>query len=232
MANFDDNHFEDIFADEDSANDVSSNNTEGSEDIEVKPVKLSRGATAGIAIVAIIALFIFFCTLRSCTLEKKVKPNQNAEPSTQATQVVTEPNKNTPETESKNHQNSLVFEEPSSTPTESDTSSNLKLDSNAEDDDVDENPDKIEDGGLQEVVLPAFGEEISTKGIVVGKHTYNYEGSYVYGITISVLIGDDTQSVYYFCPKKTFDALSSTDTVSVSYQSDSGGNVSIISISK
>ena len=232
MPNYDDNHFNDVFANEDDMSTSQSPVSKDTQELEVKPVKLSRGATAGIAIVALVGLFIFLCTLRSCTLEKKVKPNKDAEPSIQVTQIITEPTKNNVETQLKNDENLAVSVEPSSTQAKETTPQISTTNSTIEETIAVESGSQENKGGLQEVVLPAFGEEISSKGIVIGKHSYTYEGSYVYGITISVLIGDDTQSVQYFCPKKTYDALSSTDTVSVSYQTDSGGNVSIISISK
>ena len=90
----------------------------------------------------------------------------------------------------------------------------------------------VPSSGLNEVALPELSEKLNTNGIVVSKKSYKYEGSYIYGVTVSMLVGEQTKSVQYFCPKNTYDALSSTDTITVEYQLDSGGNISISSISK
>lgn len=93
-------------------------------------------------------------------------------------------------------------------------------------------PPLVTEGILTEVGVPQLSTEIETNGIVVGKHVYYYNGSYVYGVYVSILFGDATKSVYYFCPRKTFDALHSADAIKVTYSFDSAGNVSITSITK
>lgn len=197
---------------------VEENGKEVSQD--VKPVKLGRGAVAGILIGLLVVAFILTITIVSCQVEKKenVSPNEGSQISSSA--VATESTLNAVENPAKNSEQSTVFAEVAT------TSAEISKPTNSQ------NSIENTTSGLNEVALPALGSEVSSKGIVLSKHVYSYEGSYVYGINISVLIGDNTKTVQYFCPKGTYDALSTTDTLNVVYQQDSSGNVSIASISK
>lgn len=87
--------------------------------------------------------------------------------------------------------------------------------------------------GLSEVVEPVFSKVIKTSGIVSDKNVYMMGNSYVYEIKILMVISDGVnETCSYFCPKKTYDALKTSDTVSVSYQVDNAGNISVSTISK
>ena len=227
----DNNEFDDIF----NKNDiVGGTNAESDTQSEIKPVKLSRMATAGILVVLIFLVMILIITVKGCSLEKKVNSSSTEESQISASEMVVEDSEKSDENSSKNGEKTSVSSEVV-TASDDDATSSISTD-------ISENPQSgssdssnssiVSGSSLSEVVLPEFGEMLESKGIVIAKHSYTYEGSYVYGVSLSVLIGDSTQTVQYFCPKKTYDALSSTDTVSVSYQQDSAGNVSVVSISK
>jgi hypothetical protein len=194
---------------------------------EVKPVKLGKGAVAGILMGILFIVAILILTVASCQVEKKENVSQNDGSVISSSTAVSEPVSNMGENSVKNEEQTTVFSEVATTSSENSKSANSqKPVENSQNSVVDSN------SGLKEVALPAFGNELNSKGIVISKHVYSYEGSYIYGINVSVLIGDTTKTVQYFCPKNTYDALNTTDTLSVVYQQDSSGGVSIVSISK
>lgn len=194
---------------------------------EVKPVKLGKGAVAGILIGILFIVAILILTVASCHVEKKENVSQNGGSTISSSTVVSEPVSNAGENSVKNEEQTTVFTEVATASSENSTTVNSQ-------NSVENSQNSVGDSnsGLTEVALPAFGNELNSKGIVISKHVYSYEGSYIYGINISVLIGDTTKTVQYFCPKNTYDALSTTDTLSIVYQQDSSGVVSIVSISK
>lgn len=194
---------------------------------EVKPVKLGKGAVAGILMGILFIVAILILTVASCQVEKKENVSQNDGSVISSSTAVSEPVSNVGENSVKNEEQTTVFSEVATTSSENSKSANTQNPvENSQNSVVDSN------SGLKEVALPAFGNELNSKGIVISKHVYSYEGSYIYGINVSVLIGDTTKTVQYFCPKNTYDALNTTDTLSVVYQQDSSGGVSIVSISK
>lgn len=194
---------------------------------EVKPVKLGKGAVAGILMGILFIVAILILTVASCQVEKKENVSQNDGSVISSSTVVSELVSNVGENSVKNEEQTTVFSEVATTSSENSKSANSQNPvENSQNSVVDSN------SGLKEVALPAFGNELNSKGIVISKHVYSYEGSYIYGINVSVLIGDTTKTVQYFCPKNTYDALNTTDTLSVVYQQDSSGGVSIVSISK
>lgn len=194
---------------------------------EVKPVKLGKGAVAGILMGILFIVAILILTVASCQVEKKENVSQNDGSVISSSTAVSEPVSNVGENSVKNEEQTTVFSEVSTTSSENSNSANSQ-------NSVENSQNSVADSnsGLKEVALPAFGNELNSKGIVISKHVYSYEGSYIYGINVSVLIGDTTKTVQYFCPKNTYDALNTTDTLSVVYQQDSSGGVSIVSISK
>lgn len=210
MANDD---FNNLFDDEQQAVD-------NNESKDVKPVKLGRGATAGIIIAGIFVVMIAVLTIKSCTIEKKVNSSENQGSTISVTEVVTKEPENVTEIAPKIDENSTISQEIVTTSPEIPNPNNSTT------------GNTNEGTSLKEVALPAFGNELETTGIVLSKHAYSYENSYIYGVSISMLVGENTQTVQYFCPKNTYDALSSADTLKVKYQQDSSGAISIMSISK
>lgn len=194
---------------------------------EVKPVKLGKGAVAGILMGILFIVAILILTVASCQVEKKENVSQNDGSVISSSTAVSEPVSNVGENSVKSEEQTTVFSEVATTSSEKSNSANSQ-------NPVENSQNSVADSnsGLKEVALPAFGNELNSKGIVISKHVYSYEGSYIYGINVSVLIGDTTKTVQYFCPKNTYDALNTTDTLSVVYQQDSSGGVSIVSISK
>ncbi len=227
----------DIFNGEPENTSTEKANTGNNEEKEnVKPVKLGRMATAGIVVALLVVVLIAIITIRGCTIEKEQNSNQ-----TQGTTISVSAEQ--PEGTKKPNEVATENSDFNSKNVESDTSRTENLTSapasnpNGNTAEKSENVEgsgnsKTTDGGLSEVVEPALNNPSTTRGIVVGKHSYLYKGSYVYGVSLSILIGDEARTVQYFCPKKTYDALKSTDALTVSYQEDSVGTVSVISISK
>ena len=213
-------NFDNIFSDD-------TGSSENTSQVDIKPVKLSRVATTCILVALALCVMILIITVKSCSLEKKVNNSQPTEPSKMVSEKVVESDENLGEDYEKNDENSSYFDEVESTSAENTTSVISGTPS------TEIGNSTAGDGGeLVEVVLPEFSNIKETTGIVVSKRSFTYKGSYVYGVSLSVLIGDTTETVQYFCPKKTYDALNSTDTITAEYQMDSDGNVSIVSISK
>lgn len=214
------------------------NNKNNVENTDVKPVKLSRGATTALLVVGVFIIMILVITIRSCTIEQKQGTNGGTK---EVKNSVSTPISNIIESSTNyaenNSQNLVISNDVTSTSNDNSISVNSNIVSS-----VDGNvissvnsevvSNTISDDNMLEVAQPELSKEIESKGIVLSKHSYLYKNSYIYGITISVMVGDKTQSVQYFCPKKTFDSIESVDTVNVIYQMDSNGVVSITSISK
>lgn len=208
-------------------------NTGGSNQNEPqKPVKLGKWATAGLVVFVAIVAFILVITLRSCTIEKEVNSAQQTEPPVVETKIETEQAEKPVDSIAENPD--LKQNNQDVTPTSPSGSNKVNSEKGSKKDTSSGNADKNVSGdtGIVEVDIPALGDAQQSKGIVVSKHSYLYHSSYVYGVSISVLVNENAQTVMYFCPKKTFDALNSTDAVNVVYQKDSAGLISIISISK
>lgn len=199
--------------------DNENNNTKNNETEDVKPVKLSKGATVAILIAGVIIILIIGLTIRGCTLEKDTNSSSNGEVSKTTVSIPTENSQNMAETNLNNTENSTVHQEVGTTSNENLNSSN-----------ADNNEEK--GNSLKETPEPNFGEPLQTTGIVVSKHCYSYDGSYIYSLTVSMLVGDITKTAQYFCPKNSYDALNSADAINITYQQDTKGSVSISSISK
>ena len=199
--------------------DNENNNTKNNETEDVKPVKLSKGATVAILIAGVIIILIIGLTIRGCTLEKDTNSSSNGEVSKTTVSIPTENSQNMAETNLNNTENSTVYQEVGTTSNENLNSSNA--DNNGE-----------MGNSLKETPEPNFGEPLQTTGIVVSKHCYSYDGSYIYSLTVSMLVGDITKTAQYFCPKNSYDALNSADAINITYQQDTKGSGSISSISK
>ena len=87
---------------------------------------------------------------------------------------------------------------------------------------------------FHEVSEPSLGEVGEVSSMISAKRVYKINGnSYVYGIELVVLRKDgDADKVMYFCPRGTYDALQVGDSVRISYQMDSEGSISIVSMSR
>lgn len=187
---------------------------------EVKPVAMGKKAVGGILILLLVFAIILCFVFRGCSVSKKVEGTSNT----------------------KNTEN-RVSTESKPMPTESAVSSNNSVENtteflesvstlpNVNNYETIVSPEGT--GGLVEVAIPSLTSVKSTSGMVSGKKVYKIEDSYVYEVSIITLTGTDTNVVCkYFCPKKSYDALSMGDSVKVQYQVDSNNGISIYSLSK
>lgn len=188
---------------------------------EVKPVKLGRKGIAlmitGLGIVLIILIF----TLHSCTVEKRLNDTNTKESGKTA---VVETNKPTPSGGSEAtdfSENPAVIDVPASSGPVETTSKN------------NENPqggNSNTGSGLQQVAEPSLSAVSEATGMVKSKKIYHIEASYMYCINIAMIAGDDTTDVYFYCGKKAYDAVYPGQSVKVSYQVDSEGNISVYAV--
>jgi len=87
--------------------------------------------------------------------------------------------------------------------------------------------------GIEKVDEPVLKGINETEALVSGKSSYMLDGkSYVYSIKIILPQGEGFDIIDYFCPKKTYDAVSSGESIKLDYQVDEEGRISINSISK
>ena len=196
------------------------NNKPGNQ--EVAPVKLSIGATVAIVIGLTVMLFILVFTVKGCSVKKNVSYEQPSESAV----VETSESLTTgvPET-TESVENTTEFEGSDFAPVEDPTYEN-NTGSNEEQSGVGSNPEFVE------VADPVMSDLRTAYGMVIGKHIYKKDSSYIYGVSISVIVNEQSVSAQYFCPRKTYDELSSGDSLNVTYQVDSNGSVSIYSISR
>lgn len=191
---------------------------------EIAPVRLGRLATTGIVATGIIILMILIVTLKSCSIEKKNSSGDGSKIT--ENYKISDENRN--EVESRPVESN--HEEVISNSSTADLNSTNEISSV-----ISDNSNSVVEssvGAMSESDSVVLSEVSESRGMVISKHCYAYEGSYIYDIEISVLIGDEAKTAHYFCPKKSYDALNSTDSVNVMYQFDSIGMLSIYSISK
>lgn len=215
---------------------------------DVAPVKLGKRAVGLVLVVAMLLGIILIVVLQSCSVQKKVKVTS---PSPTPEITISETNEttgNTGEIEPEFSENTVENE--SSTSCRDQNSNSVSTAVDDEEDDVEttdvkdlgeetnkdvvsnETTEKVPER-LSEVAEPVLGELKSTTAMISSKKIYNLDNtSYAYSITLVLLTGEnETTSVEYFCPKKTFDAVSTADSVTAQYQVDSNGIVSIATIS-
>lgn len=192
---------------------------------EVESVKLGRGATVALVIGLAVAAFILIITVRGCSVQKSV----NSGSSSQTSQTVsTEPpttSSNVPSETTKPTQKELENQGSVTSPVENPTTPNDPNSSG-------EQSGVVDNSGFSEVADPVLSETRTGYGMVVGKHIYKKSGSYIYGVTLSIIINERSVTAEYFCPRRTYDELSSGDSLDIIYQVDSNGSVSIYSISR
>lgn len=228
-------------------NTPQNNNQEFKEDKPIHLNKKKSGLIVAILFMVIIIAILFF---RGCSVSKEVNSPQGD----QTREVVEEEsNQNesiTIETESESDENSAKSSE-SNTSSSQESNTNIQNNSSSqnqvsesqsqqgsvsESQNITNNETSGSSEGLSitEVNEPVLSDVIESSGMVSSKNIYlSNGGSYVYSINLLVLQGDDSYAtVEYFCPKTSYDAVTTGDTLIVSYQSDSNGNISISSVAR
>lgn len=228
-------------------NTSQNNNQEFKEDKPIHLNKKKSGLIVAILFMVIIIAILFF---RGCSVSKEVNSPQGDQ-----TQEVVEEESNqnesiTIETESESDENSAKSSESNtSSSQEFNTGSQInssnqnqvpesqsQQDSDSESQNTSNNKTSSSPEGISitEVSDPVLSDVIESSGMVSSKNIYlSNGGSYVYSINLLVLQGDDSYAtVEYFCPKTSYDAVTTGDTLIVSYQSDSNGNISINSVAR
>lgn len=229
---------------------------------EVTEVKMSKGKAGLVILAMILGLFILIVTIRGCSLSKEVNntsnnqstentSNEEANISTKTGEEeenisknsTTSEESNTGSTEkSNNSKNEVVEEEEDSTKSEEkiaeseedvDEVENDKS-SNNKGSNINKNNTFTEEEGMVQVAEPSLGNARTTTAMVSSKQVYKInDSSYAYSVNLVILTGTNTTvTVEYFCPRKTYDAIVIGDSLSVEYQMDSFGAISISSVSR
>lgn len=207
---------------------------------------------AGITIFSLlIMLIIILLTVRGCSISKKSE--QKEVENSQAEVVLQEKNSSTEKENIEEDEEDKVSED--SKNTSSNTSKNgIEEDENADvgssaenlEASVSQNTDGVSsnsnnssavsgvtDNTFIEIGEPVLGESITVNALVSSKKSYLVDGkSYAYSIGVLLPNENGYEIVNYYCPKKTYDAVSSGESIKVDYQVDEKGKVSINSISK
>lgn len=192
---------------------------------------------AGITIFSLIMMVIvILLTVRGFTLEKKSEENvsQNKQPEVVLQEENTSSEKEAIDTDGDKNQVQNTEKSPSNG-----EKIEVEQDKKAEVE-KDENIKEVEnsEGGKSQTVFaetdePSLGGNNSVNALVSSKKSYLVDGkSYAYSLSIVLPGKDNYNIVNYYCPKKTYDAISAGDTVKVDYQLDKNGAVSINFISR
>ena len=217
---------------------------------DVEPVKLGKKTVALILLVLLFLLVIIMFsikgriqlkktaqvstqsnnTLVSATTEGNLSSSEGlANSEIENTSVVSE---NQAEVVTENSENVVVSSEADSSLVENSKSENLdstEVQSSSFESDTSNQGSKV----LVEAGDAVLSDAIETSGLVSGKSTYLVDNSYLYRVGILVVVGNDKNILCsYYCPKNTWDALNMGDSLVVTYQTDSTGNISINTISK
>lgn len=200
---------------------------------------------AGITIFSLLIMFIIILlTVRGCTISKKSeqKDVQNSQP-----EVVLQEKNNTTEKENKDKEESEKVKEDSKNTVSNTEKSGIDEEETPSVESSRENVDSVNtsnsngvssnstnsNNSFIEIGEPVLGESITVNALVSSKKSYLVDGkSYAYSIGVLLPNEDGYDIVNYYCPKKTYDAISSGESIKVDYQIDESGKVSINSISK
>ena len=200
---------------------------------------------AGITIFSLLIMFIIILlTVRGCTISKKSeqKDVQNSQP-----EVVLQEKNNTTEKENKDKEKSEKVKEDSKNTVSNTEKSGIDEEETPSVESSRENVDSVNtsnsngvssnstnsNNSFIEIGEPVLGESITVNALVSSKKSYLVDGkSYAYSIGVLLPNEDGYDIVNYYCPKKTYDAISSGESIKVDYQIDESGKVSINSISK
>ena len=200
---------------------------------------------AGITIFSLLIMFIIILlTVRGCTISKKSeqKDVQNSQP-----EVVLQEKNNTTEKENKDKEESEKVKEDSKNTVSNTEKSGIDEEETPSVESSRENVDSVNtsnsngvssnstnsNNSFIEIGEPVLGESITVNALVSSKKSYLVDGkSYAYSIGVLLPNEDGYDIVNYYCPKKTYDAISSGESIKVDYQVDESGKVSINSISK
>lgn len=200
---------------------------------------------AGITIFSLLIMFIIILlTVRGCTISKKSeqKDVQNSQP-----EVVLQEKNNTTEKENKDKEESEKVKEDSKNTVSNTEKSGIDEEETPSVESSRENVDSVNtsnsngvssnstnsNNSFIEIGEPVLGESITVNALVSSKKSYLVDGkSYAYSIGVLLPNEDGYDIVNYYCPKKTYDAVSSGESIKVDYQVDESGKVSINSISK
>lgn len=197
------------------------------ENKEVAPVKLSIGATVSLVIGLAVVVFIIIITFRSCSIEKKTQITEIPTESTSSISMVKDTSETTSNmgsapiesTEISGFTESTVSPLPEvSTVPETTISTTEQFTSNNKD-------------AIEKVSDPVLSKELKTYGMVTSKSVYKKGSSYVYGVSISMVINEQTVTTEYFCPRKTYDSLNPGNSLDITYSMGDIGGISIYSIS-
>lgn len=200
---------------------------------------------AGITIFSLLIIFIIILlTVRGCTISKKSeqKEVQNNQP-----EVVLQEKNNTTEKENTDKEESEKVEEGNKNTSSNTVKNGVEEEEISSIEDPRENADSTNTSNTNgvasnytdstnsfiEIGEPVLGESITVNALVSSKKSYLVDGkSYAYSIGVLLPNEDGYDIVNYYCPKKTYDAISSGESIKVDYQVDESGKVSINSISK
>jgi len=214
-------------------NDFEPDNTTPQEDIE--PVAWSKKKTGAVFIALLVLILVILLFVRSCSISKRINKSSTTESAKVTTEaLILEDVSNGNEVSVENSDNSVVdltTESVSADEIATEVSTEVVTTESGSTEQVSTEVAK-EDNSLVEVQEPVLGEPITSSGVVSGKSIYYVKDSYLYEVRLILVMGND-QNIFcsYYCPRKTWDALATGDSLKVTYQMDSLGGISITTIS-
>lgn len=206
--------------------------------------KPSLKTTASILAVLGILLVVILIFVRGCTVSKNIEQNDSNKNGSEVVLVGDDKN-NSSEGKTEESENTSEDSVKNDTENMSEIEGNTGETSSKED--VDNSSETVEtentqQGGvileegkkaIYEVAEPELSAIQEMSVLVSGKHVYRTSGSsYAYSIGLIFPSSDGYVVVEYFCPKKTYNEVTTGDTVTATFQLDKNGVVAITSISK
>lgn len=187
---------------------------------------------ASVFVITIISLTIYGCSISK-------KPEEKAHSNNKSNIVLEEKDKTSDKKENKEEsnknsdKNTSKSEESSSNSSKKDSQDSSSKNVEDENTSTSSGVSSEGSGSFREVKEPVLGDSRETTVLVSGKDSYLVDDiSYTYSLSLIFPDEDKYSIVKYFCPKKTYDAVKSGDSLKVTYQLDSEGTLSITSVAK
>lgn len=219
----------------DYSNEEDSNSSED-EQQEIESVSWSKKKTGAVVMTLIFIALIIAITVKSCSITKREKNGSNVKSTvtmeTGSTYNISSNNGEKDSNKSENSSESVgsdssAVEEGKTEESSSSSTTEVTIVDKTSTEAIPTNEETVD------TVEPSLGEALTTSAIVSGKKVHLVEDNYLYDVRLLFVVGNgDSRLCSYFCPRKTYDALSTGDTVTVEYQLDAEGNMSITTISK
>lgn len=214
-----DEDLSDLFDDSTPSNPPKATPTE--EQPKVEAVSWSKAKTGVVAMALVFILIIILLTIKSAHISKRTEKSTVSK-STETTQAAEE-----------SYVGETVQEEPSteaeipteSVSTESYSAEEIKVATSEE-----ATSESIQTPEASAVNEPTLSDVYQATGIVKSKGVYKINNCYLYELQIIMVVEENNITCSYYCPKNTWDKVNTGVALTVDYQVDTEGCISVNTI--